>query len=164
MLSSSTTSAGRSRPAVAIAAAWLVVGTLDITSALILWYSRGIGSVRGLQGITSGLIGPKALTGGLATAGIGLAIHFSIAFVVVTLFYLASRQLPLLVEHAFVSGVLYGLAVYGFMYWFVLPHTFPKFKHSLSNDLLAMAIHICLIGLPTALIVRRYSAIRSPSS
>lgn len=164
MLSVATTPAGKSRPAVAIAAAWLVVGTLDITSALIIWYSRGIGSVRGLQGITSGLIGSKAFTGGLATAGIGLAIHFFIALVVVTLFYLASRPLPLLVEHAVVSGVLYGLAVYGFMYWCVLPHTFPKFKHSLSNDLLAVAIHICLIGLPTALIVRRYSAIRSHSS
>ena len=163
MISTPTALSARSRPVVAIVTAWLVVGSLDITSALILWHSRGTGVVRGLQGLTSGLLGPEAFKGGLATAGMGLAIHFFIALVVVTLFYVASRQLTILVEHAFLSGVLYGLVVYGFMYWFVLPHTFPKFKHSLSNDLLAVAIHIFLIGLPTALIVRRYSAIRSHS-
>jgi hypothetical protein len=43
------------------------------------------------------------------------------------------------------------------MFWFVLPTVFSTFRHRLSNDLLQLAIHICLIGLPTALIVRRYS-------
>ena len=55
------------------------------------------------------------------------------------------------------SGVLYGIAVYIVMYWFVLPTAFPTFRHRLWNELLAVAIHISLIGLPCALIVRRYS-------
>jgi hypothetical protein len=42
------------------------------------------------------------------------------------------------------------------MYWFVLPTAFPAFRHRLWNELLAVAIHISLIGLPCALIVRRY--------
>jgi hypothetical protein len=43
------------------------------------------------------------------------------------------------------------------MYWLVLPRAYPKFRHALGNDLLAMAIHVVLIGLPTALTIRRYS-------
>jgi hypothetical protein len=43
------------------------------------------------------------------------------------------------------------------MYWFVLPIAFPTFRHRMGNELLAVAIHISLIGLPCALIVRRYS-------
>jgi hypothetical protein len=43
------------------------------------------------------------------------------------------------------------------MYWGVLPSVFPTFRHRLWNELLAVAIHICLIGLPTAFIVRAYS-------
>ena len=34
------------------------------------------------------------------------------------------------------------------MYWFVLPAAFPTFRHRLWNELLAVAIHISLIGLP----------------
>jgi hypothetical protein len=43
------------------------------------------------------------------------------------------------------------------MYWFVLPMAFPTFRHRMGNELLAVAIHISLIGLPCALIVGRYS-------
>jgi hypothetical protein len=53
--------------------------------------------------------------------------------------------------------VIYGLGVYLVMYWLVLPRAYPKFRHALGNDLLAMAIHVVLIGLPTALTIRRYS-------
>jgi hypothetical protein len=55
-----------------------------------------------------------------------------------------------------VSGLLYGIAVYIFMYWMVVPLAFPTARHSLSRDVTAVIIHIVLIGLPTALIVRRF--------
>ena len=141
----------------AIVTAGLVVGVLDISSALVIWWQRGMGARRGLQGIAAGLLGSHSFDGGLATASLGLALHFFVAFVVVTVFYLASRKLRFLVTHPFVSGVLYGIGVYIVMYWFVLPTTFPTFRHRLGNDLLAVAIHISLIGLPCALIVSRYS-------
>jgi hypothetical protein len=113
--------------------------------------------VRGLQGIAAGLLGSQSFEGGLATAGLGLTIHFFVAFVVVIVFYIGSRKFSFLTRHAVVSGLLYGVAVYLFMYWFVLPHVFPKFRHSVFNDVLAVAVHMFLIGLPTALVVRRYS-------
>jgi hypothetical protein len=137
--------------------AGLVVGVLDISSAFVIWWQRGVGAWRGLQGIAAGLLGANSYDGGLVTAGLGLALHFFVAFVVVSVFYLASRKIEFLTFHPVVSGVLYGIGVYIVMYWFVLPTAFPTFRHRLWNELLAVTIHISLIGLPCALIVRRYS-------
>jgi hypothetical protein len=147
----------RSRRFQAIIVGWLVVGALDITSAFVIAAIRGTGSMRMLQGITSGLIGARSFQGGLATAVAGFAIHFLIAFTVVTIFYMASRRIGFLTEHAVVSGILYGIAVYLFMYWIVIRFVFPNSHPSLTRDVTAMLVHISLIGLPTALIVRRYS-------
>ncbi len=141
----------------AILTAGLVVGVLDISSAFVIWWQRGVALQRGLQGIAAGLLGAKSFEGGMATAGLGLVLHFFVAFVVVSVFYLASRRMPFLTKQPFVWGVLYGIGVYLVMYWVVLPSAFSTFRHRLSNELLALAIHICLIGLPTAFIVRRYS-------
>ncbi len=141
----------------AIVTAWLVVGVLDISSAIAIWLGRGMTLTRGFQGITAGLLGKQSFEGGFNTAALGLAIHFFIALVVVSIFYLASRKIPFLTRHATISGILYGIVVYLVMYWIVLPTVFPTFKHRWGNDPLAIAIHICLIGLPTALIVRKYS-------
>lgn len=144
-----------------IVTAGLVVGVLDISSAFVIWWQRGVAMQRGLQGIAVGLLGTKSFTGGIATAGLGLAIHFFIAFVVVSIFYLASRKIRFLTKKPFVSGVSFGIGVYMVMYWIVLPTAFPTFRHRFSNEVLELAIHICLIGLPTAFIVRRYSADQS---
>jgi hypothetical protein len=141
----------------AIITAGLVVGVLDISSAFVIWWQRGVEARHGLQGIAAGLLGASSYDGGVVTAGVGLAVHFFVAFVVVSIFYLASRKIEFLTMHPVVSGVLYGIGVYIVMYWFVLPMVFPTFRHRLWNELLAFAIHISLIGLPCALIVRRYS-------
>lgn len=148
----------------AIVTAGLVVGVLDISSAFVIWWQRGVALQHGLQGIAAGLLGTSSYEGGMATAALGLALHFFVAFVVVSVFYLVSRKLPFLTRQPFVWGVLYGIGVYVVMYWIVLPSAFPTFRHRLSNELLALAIHICLIGLPTAFIVRRYSEPTDQSS
>ena len=142
----------------AIAWATLIAGVLDITSAFILSYPKGVGPIRVLQGVAAGLVGREAaIKGGLATAGLGLAIHFFIAFVVATVFYVASRKLVFLTRHPVISGLLYGVVVYAFMYWIVMPLAYPVVHPSLSRDVTAVCVHMILIGLPIALIVRRYS-------
>ena len=151
------TSAG-SRGFPAIAWATLVAGVLDISSAFLLSYPKGVGPIRVLQGVAAGLVGREsAINGGLATAGLGLAIHFFIACVVATVFYVASRKLFFLTEHPIISGLAYGVIVYGFMYWIVMPLAYPVVHPSLSRDLTAVCVHMLLIGLPIALIVRRFS-------
>ena len=148
----------RSKAFPAIAWATLVAGVLDISSAFLLSYPKGVGPIRVLQGVAAGLVGREsAINGGLATAGLGLAIHFFIALVVTTVFYLASRRLVFLIRHPVISGLLYGVVVYGFMYWVVMPLAYPVVHPSVSRDTTAVCVHMSLIGLPIALIVRRYS-------
>ena len=118
---------------------------------------KGTGSIRMLQGIASGLLGPRSFEGGRATAGLGLAIHFLIAFTAASVFYAASRKLTFLTQHAVTSGLLYGIAVYLSMYWIVVPLAFVNARHSVSRDVTAVIIHMLLIGLPISLIVRWHS-------
>lgn len=147
----------RSRALPAIALAGLIAGVLDITSAFVIAGIKGTGSVRMLQGIASGLLGRRSFDGGMATAGLGLGIHFLIAFIAAAVFYAASRKFSSLTQYAVVSGVLYGFAVYIFMYWVVVPLAFPTARHSMSRDVTAVIIHIFLIGLPISLVVRHFS-------
>jgi uncharacterized membrane protein YagU involved in acid resistance len=147
----------RSRALPTIAWAGLIAGILDITSAFVIAGTKGTGSIRMLQGIASGLVGQRSFEGGMATAGLGLAIHFLIAFTAAAVFYSASRKLIFLIQHAVVSGLLYGIAIYLFMYWIVVPLAFRTARHSISRDVTAVIVHIVLIGLPIALIVRHFS-------
>lgn len=150
--------AERSQGFSAIAWATLVAGVLDISSAFALGYPKGVGPIRVLQGVAAGLIGREsALKGGLATAALGWVIHFFIAFAVASVFYIASRKITSLTRHAVISGLLYGVVVYGVMYWIVMPLAYPVVHPSLSRDLTAVCVHMLLIGLPIALIVRRFS-------
>src|SRR6266404_9038085 len=147
----------KSRALSAIGFAGLIAGILDIISAFVIAGIKGTGSIRMLQGIASGLLGQRSFEGGMATAGLGLAIHFLIAFTAAVVFYAASRKFSSLTQHAVVSGLLYGIAVYVFMYWMVVPLAFPNARHSVSRDVTAVIVHMLLIGLPISLIVRRYS-------
>lgn len=140
-----------------IATAGLIAGILDIASAFVIAEVKGTGSIRMLQGIASGLLGPQSFEGGMTTAGLGLAIHFLIAFTAASVFYVGSRQFSFLTRHAVASGLLYGIAVYVFMYWLVVPLAFVNARHSISRDVTAVIVHMVLIGLPIALVVRRFS-------
>ena len=99
----------------AILTAGLVVGAMDITSAIVLTLLHGGTIMRLMQFIASGLLGKSAFQGGLATAALGLALHFVIAFGLVTVFYFASRKLAFLRQRPVPSGIAYGLIVFAVM-------------------------------------------------
>jgi hypothetical protein len=142
----------------AIAWATLTAGVLDISSAFILFYPRGVIPIAVLQGVAAGLIGRgPAMEGGWVTAALGLAIHFFIAFVVASVFYVASRRFVFLTQHAVMAGLLYGVVVYTVMYWIVIPLAYPVAHPSFSRDVPAVCVHMLLIGLPISLIIRRFS-------
>jgi uncharacterized membrane protein len=132
---------------------------MDITAALLVYAHFGARSMRLLQGIASGLIGARAFSGGAATAALGLLCHFFIAFSAATTFFLVSRKIRFLTEHAIISGVLYGPIVYFFMQLVVLPlSAIGRRSSSLESIVVGVVIHIICIGLPIALLVRKYSA------
>ena len=135
----------------------LVVGAMDITSAVVITLLHGGTITRLMQFIASGLLGKPAFQGGLTTAALGLALHFVIAFGLVTVFYFASRKLAFLRQRPVLSGIAYGLIVFAIMNLIVLPLSAATPRHSLSGDLIQIAIHMFIIGLPTSLLIHRLS-------
>jgi hypothetical protein len=150
---------GGSRAARAILWGGLLAGLGDITFAFVVSGLRGVGPVRVLQSVAGGLLGPAAREGGLATAALGAGLHFLIAAAAAAVYWLASRRLDVLVRRAVVCGLLYGVAVYLFMNFAVVPLSAAYFKpsHAPSALLLNAAGHMLLVGLPIALAARRYS-------
>jgi hypothetical protein len=134
----------------------LIVGLLDILDAFIFFGLRGAQPVRILQSIAAGLLGRSAFQGGAATAALGLALHFFIAFAIVAIFFAMARAVPFLTRRPFLTGPLYGLLAYFVMNLVVLPLSasggggIPA-GAVLTNGLL---IHAFGVGLPAALFAR----------
>ena len=137
----------------------LIAGILDITAAFVNSGLRGGGSpIRILQVIASGVLGAESYKGGLRSAALGLALHFFIALVATAVYYVASRKLKFLVQWAVVCGLLYGVAVYLFMYQIVLPLVFTsRNPMSIATVITGLIIHMLFVGLPISLVIRRYS-------
>jgi hypothetical protein len=145
-----------------LAVVWggLACGVLDITAALLVYGYFGAKPLRLLQGIAGGVLGPRTYSGGVATALLGLACHFVIAFSAAAVYVAASRIMPFLVRHAVLSGALYGVAVYFFMNRIVVPlSAAAKFPFSLKMMLIGVVIHIFCVGLPIALAARRFAPV-----
>lgn len=143
-------------PARALLLGGLTVGVLDALDALVFFGLRGVPPTRLFQGIASGLLGSSAFTGGMATAVLGVLLHFFIAFVVVAIYHLAARRLPGLSLRPLVYGPLYGLLVYAVMNFVVIPLSAiggggSRSTSSLINGLM---IHVLGVGLPAALSAR----------
>jgi hypothetical protein len=150
--------AATSTPIKAILAGGLTCGCLDITAALVVYGYFGLKPVRLLQGIAAGILGPRSYTGGPSTAVLGLACHFVIALLAATVYVALSRFLPFLLQHAVLSGILYGPVVYFFMQIVVLPlSNATKHPFSVKMMIIGVVIHIFCVGLPIALMTRRYS-------
>ena len=137
----------------------LIAGTLDICAAfLTAWLRSGVSPVRVLHFVASGLLGRAAFAGGAKTALLGLALHFLIATVATAVFYFASRKWLFLVERPIHFGLLYGVAVYLFMNFVVLPLSLvTRGPVTVSGFVIGLLTIMFCVGLPIALIVRRYS-------
>lgn len=139
--------------------AGLTCGVMDITAALVVYGFFGVTPVRLLQGIASGLLGPRAFTSGLATALLGLCCHFFIAMSAATVYFAASRRIDFLVQNAISAGILYAVAVYFFMNRIIVPLSAARQgPFSVKMMIIGLVIHIFCVGLPISTIVRRYSA------
>ena len=136
----------------------LIAGTLDITAAFINSGLHARSPLFVLQSIASGLLGADSYKAGLSSAALGLAVHFLIAFTACTVYFIVSRVFTVLIRRAVICGLIYGVVVWLFMYGVVLPLTFRRsFFNPLSAVIIGMVIHMLCVGLPIALVVRRYS-------
>lgn len=147
----------RASPLRAVVLGGLVAGTLDIAAAFVIYGLRGAKPVRILQSIAGGILGAAAFQGGVRTAALGMLLHFFIAFVAAGVYYAASRKVAFLVRRPAISGLLYGVGVYLFMNHVVLPlSAVSKRPFVLGLALVMVLVHMVCVGLPIALVVRRY--------
>lgn len=138
----------------------LIAGILDLIAAFVsAWLRSGTTPRRVTLFIASGALGPAAFTGGNKIVALGVAFHFLIATGAAAVFYLASRKLRFLIEWPIVMGLLYGILVYLFMNFVVLPRSFirPAAAAPISARIIGALIIMFFVGLPIALVVRRYS-------
>ena len=143
----------------AILYATLVVGVLDATDGVVFRGLQGQNPIQVLQYIASSLLGARAFSGGLASAGLGLVLHFGISLVVATIYILASRRIAVLRTQWMFLGLLYGAAVWAVMNLVVLPFTAvghsPIPASSLVNGLIG---HALFVGLPCAFFAKKVEA------
>jgi hypothetical protein len=139
-----------------IALATVLIGTLDISDALIFYTLRGVRAIQIPQSIASGVLGRASFSMGVHSALLGMALHYFITLVVVSLYLLASHRLPLS-RHPLLYGTIYGIVVYFFMNNIVLPlsRVYPLRHLSLVPFINGLAASIFLIGIPAAVVARR---------
>lgn len=138
----------------------LTVGVLDFLDASIffpLYY--GITFQQVWWGPASGIIGRDAArAGGWSTAILGIFLHFVVATCIATVYYLFSRNIPFLIRHPIVSGLIFGVIANYVMQCVVIPlsarATNPSsvLSEPVGSMLNSVIGHAVLVGLPLALI------------
>ncbi len=139
----------------AILVGTLAVGVLDAIDAVVFFGLRGVSPLRCFQAIASGLLGRAAFQGGAPTALLGAALHFFIAFGIVSVYYVASGRLAVLTRWPILCGLVYGVFVYFFMNHVVLPlSAVARGTFVLPVFLNGVIGHALLVGLPSAILAR----------
>lgn len=139
-----------------IAVATLLCGTLDILLAVFLTLSRGKEPAAMLRFVASGPF-PQATEWGAAGSILGLAVHYALMGIMVAAFVLVARGRPSVLDRPLLAGLAYGLVTYVVMNLIIVPLRFPAaWPPSLLGIGTQLFAHVMLVGIPTALIARRY--------
>ena len=151
-----TGAASRPRALHVVVYGGLAAGLLDIVNATTFWFLyNSAPPARILQAIAAGLLGKESFAGGTATAALGLFLHFFIACGMAAVYWLASRQWPVLLQRPVAAGTAYGIATYLAMNWVVVPlsrATPPPFILPWFID--SVLAHVVLVGLLLAFVAR----------
>jgi hypothetical protein len=152
-----TESATRFSVGKAILFGGLAAGVLDAADAMVAFkLVLGFDPIPIYQFVASGMLGPSAFQGGYATALLGLAIHFLIAFSAATVFVLAAARIERLRSAFAPAGLAFGVAVWAFMNLLVIPLSkIPPSPFSLPLFLNGVVGHALLVGLPIAYFTHR---------
>ena len=147
----------------------LVLGAVTVatveaieTSAFWWWY-RQVTPARIFRFIAAGLLGRSAFDGGSSSVWLGVTIHLFNAFVIVAVYFLASRGFPTLIRRPVPWGLAYGAGVHLVMEFAVIPlssapHSAGVKPLLLLHSLVSQAV---TVGLPSATFAR--AASRDPS-
>lgn len=130
-------------------------GTLDILSAIIFLASGHAVAV--FRHIAKAALGNSALEGGLPVIILGAIFHYMIAYCFSTGYFLVYPHIPFLKKLNIISGLLYGIYIWAFMNYLVLPLTFDPPNHAtFQNSWKSIVILMLAIGMPVSWITRKY--------
>lgn len=136
----------------------LLAGILDITAACIQAYvTRQTTPDVVLQYIASGLLGKVAFSGGVGVLLLGLLIHFIIVSACAIVFFLAYPAISFLKVSLFLNAFLIAIIAWTVTTRIIIP--LSKIKPApfdLSRVLIAVAILYVCVGMPIAVMTKRY--------
>ena len=141
-------------PLRALLSAAAVVAALDGIEAVLFFGARGASPLRIFQHVAGGVLGPRTFDGGLASFALGLLVHFTVALSISSVYFLASRWLPVLARRPVLCGLAYGVVAFFVMHYVVVPLSAAPIGPTrnawpiLLNGVLG---HAFLVGLPIAL-------------
>ena len=136
----------------------LIAGTLDIGENLIFNSFRGVTPWRVFQYISSGLIGRSSFELGWTSVLLGVMIHFAIAFIWTTVFFLTAQRIQILPRRPILSGLIFGAVIYVVMTFLVVPLSGvppPGHPPTLVARINAVLALLFCIGLTISLLTRR---------
>jgi hypothetical protein len=148
----------RARPGLAIAVGGAIAGALDILGAFAVYWPAAPAGI--LRSIAAGVLGPAAArSGGAGAAALGLLLHFVIAGGAATAFVGACRVAPGLTRRPWLTGPLFGLAVFLAMNYLVIPWSaIGRWPGPWSTTTLqVVAVHLIGVGPPIVLAARRWA-------
>ena len=154
----------KTNPLKVILIAGLVAGTLDITAASIQFYiNTGHGPEPVFRYIASAAFG-KGKTGWEMVAW-GILFHYLIATLFAAFFVFLYWQWKWLSKNIIVAGLLYGLFAWVIMNRVVVPLSrIPDIPFNWKKAIIAALILMFMIGLPIALITKKYYPSPKPAA
>lgn len=145
------------RPRTAVLIGGGIAATFDIVYAILRNGQYGKSPLWVLQSVASGWLGEGAFTSGVPGGILGLVSHYGILFVAAALYYVASKRIGILKSQALACGAVFGVAVYLFMNFVIMP--LSAFPYTLTYPPLRLlegfASHAAFVGIPIALAIRR---------
>lgn len=136
------------------------IGVLDAVAACLnAYFSFGLLPQRVFQYIASGLLGKSAYQENIAGVVLGVVVHFSIAISATFIFYLIYKQYHQALRPAVLFGAVYGIWIWLFMSYVVVPSSLiGTYPSDLQQIIIGLLIHIFVIGIPIAMLVKRVVA------
>lgn len=162
--------APRPRAWATIAGGGLLAGFLDGTDALVHYtLIDGIPARNIFRYIASGILGIHTATQlGAFSVLLGVIFHFIIAVGAAAVFFAVALRAPILIRRPFLSGTIFGVGLYLFMQYIVVPlSAVPRnanARFSWMDLASALFAHIVLVGIPIALIARHSALVGSSAN
>jgi uncharacterized membrane protein YagU involved in acid resistance len=136
----------------------LLAGALDILDPMAIAWWNGVQPARVLHVIAAGVWGRPALAGGWTMAAAGLALHFFIACTAAAVYAIASLRWPVLVRRPIACGAGFGVGVYLFMNFVVVPLSAVRLAEpTLAGVANLLFAHVVLVGQPIAHVAARHA-------